>query len=71
MTVLQAVQILNLLLSLGMNAVPAAQRIAKVIEKSVKAGNAKIDDADWEWAISSADAADANLQAAINAHKNG
>lgn len=51
MTALEAIQVLNGLLILGQNFLPAAQRVSKVLETSISNGNAPIPDDDWRWAI--------------------
>lgn len=68
MTVLQAIQLLNALLALGEAGIPLAQKVAHVVQRSVKAGNTTIPDADWQWVVGAANAADSNLTKAI---KNG
>lgn len=63
-SMLEAVQVLNGLLSLGVNGLISAQRVGAVIETAIAEGRA-ISTEEWRRATTDADVADARLAATI------
>lgn len=64
MGTVEAIQALNAVLSLAVNAAVSAQQISEVIQKAQAEGR-DISREEWDQIISQADAADARLAAAV------
>ena len=62
---LQAIQILNALLSVGVTALPIAQKVGQVIQKAQEEGR-DISQEEWDTILDEADQADIKLAMAIN-----
>jgi len=62
--ILQAIQILNALLTLGANGVAAASRVGKVLE-TAQSENRAINATEWDAIMDEADQADVKLAMAI------
>ena len=65
MTTLQIIQALNAALALGVNGITTAQKIGRVLEDVQREGRDVSAD-EWADIVAAADAADANLAAALN-----